>query len=440
VGYRFGAFRYDAEREELWRGDTLVPLNRKALQLLLVLIERRGELVTKQDLFNLVWPQRGATLNNVSQHIFMLRQALEDSTESHDYILTVPRAGYRFIAPVEQLGAESPNRILAQHYCANARELWQMRTQSSLESAIALYNRAIEQHAEHAEAHAGLALCRFLLGDYMFEPGQQMLRLAEADARRALEVDPNNTDAIIISAIAAMQLRYAWKDAEQLLFNALRIDPKKLWAHIALVEHYAMLGELTTARQALTHAESAAGQDEPFPRLPMLRGLLHYLSGAQTAAIAELELLVAHYPRYALARFVLAKALLVYGEPEAARAQVQEILRMGFDPLRPGQPNVRERALAINVLIGAANRDPEAAREATRAFEAEMQGRPISAVCHATCALARDEHALAMRYLETAIANHDPLVGYIAGEPIFAPLRSHPQWPHLLAALNLTAS
>jgi tetratricopeptide (TPR) repeat protein len=267
-----------------------------------------------------------------------------------------------------------------------------------------------------------------------------MLRLAEDDARRALEIAADNTDAIVISAIAAMQLRYAWKDAVQLLFTALHIDPQKLWAHITLIEQYAMRGDLAAARQALRNAESAALQDEAFPRLPMLRGLLHYLSGAQTAAIAELELLVAHYPQYAMARFLLAKALLAAGEPETARVQVQEILRMGFDPLRPGQPNVRERTLAFNVLLHGAIDDGDGLSEATRAFERAMEGRPISGVSRAVCALGCADKALAMRYLENAIANHDPLVGYIGVEPVFVPLRAEPRWPALLTAMNLAVS
>jgi tetratricopeptide (TPR) repeat protein len=341
---------------------------------------------------------------------------------------------------VEQTGSESPKRILAQHYCTNAHELWQMRTQSSLESAIALYDRAIEQYAEYAEAHAGIAVCRFLLAEYMFEPGQHMVRLAEESASRALEIDASNTDAIVVSAMATAQLRYAWQNAEQLLLTALRIDPKKLWAHVVLIEHYAMRGDLPAARQALTNAEAGSLQDEPFPRLPMLRGLLHYVSGAQTAAIAELELLVAQYPRYALARFLLAKALLAYGETDSSFAQVREILRMGFDPLRPGQPNVRERTLAFDVLLHGKMGDADGAREAMRAFEREMEGRPISGVSSAICALGCGDASLAMRHLESAIANHDPLVGYIPVEPFFAPLRARPRWPALLTAMNLAVS
>lgn len=438
--YRFGPFRVDTRREELWRGDAPVPLNRKAVQLLLALIERRGELVTKEELLSIVWPQRGATMNNVSQHIFMLRQALDDSSDDHRYVLTVPRAGYRFVAPVERADAESPGRILARHYCRNARELWQMRTQSSLESAIALYQLAIGRDRSCAEAHAGMAMCRFLLAEYMFEPQHHTLRLAEEDARRALDIEEHNVSAIVIVAIAAMQLRYAWDEAEQLLLRALRADPEHLRAHVVLVEHYAMRGDLASARQALAHAETFAAHDEAFPRLPMLRGLLHHFSGAQTAAISELELLVAHYPRYALARFALAKALLANAEYEPAQAQVQEILRMGFDPLRPGQPNVRERAMTLGVVIRGAAGDREGARAARREFEAAMGDRPISGFSLAACALGCGEPDRAVQLLQAAIANHDPYAGYTAVEPVFAPLRSHREWPSLLAALNLAVS
>lgn len=439
MSYRFGPFRVDPQREELWRGDRQVPLNRKAVQLLVALIERKGELLTKQELLSIVWPL-GATMNNVSQHVFMLRNALEDSADEHQYILTVPRTGYRFVAPVEQTGSESPELVLARHYCTNARELLHMRTQPSIESAIALYERAIEQFEASAEAHAGLAMCRFLLGEYMFEPRQHMLRLAEADAQRALEIDPRNADAIVISAIATMNLRYAWSDAEQLLRSALRVDPKHLWAHAVLIEQYATRGDFEAARQALVHAESlGAKDDEAFPRLPLLRGLLHYYSGAFSAAIAELELLVAHYPRYMLARFMLGKALFANGELESAHAQVEEISRMGFDPFRPGQPNVQERAMTLDVLIRGAGGNRDAARAAVREFEKTMEGRPVSGVSYAICALGCGEPETALRYLQAAVANHEPLIGAISVDPAFNCLRTEPYWQKLLQLMNLAS-
>jgi DNA-binding winged helix-turn-helix (wHTH) protein len=100
VPYRFGPFRVDPIREQLWRGDREVPLNRKAVRLLLALIERSGEVVSKEDLLQRVWPQRGATANNLTQHVFMLRGALGESTGKQRYVLTVPGVGYQFVAPL----------------------------------------------------------------------------------------------------------------------------------------------------------------------------------------------------------------------------------------------------------------------------------------------------------------------------------------------------
>lgn len=437
MGYRFGRFRVDPARDELWRGDERLAVNRKAVQLLVALIERPGELVTKQELLQTVWPQRGATMNNVAQHVFMLRQALEDAAGEHRYILTVPRTGYRFVADVERAGADSPAHVLAQHYCNNAAELWQLRTQPSIESAIALYNRAMEQDPECADAYAGRARCRYLLGEFMFEPQHHMLRLAEMDAQHAMELDPHNPTAKCIAAVAALHLRYAWDEAETLLLAGLRDAPDHLWTHVTLISQYAMRGDLATARQALAHAESLGAVDDPFPRLPLMRGMLHYLSGAQTAAIAELELLVAHYPTFALARFTLAKALLANAEYEPAAEQIDEMLHAGVDPLRPGQPTVRERALPVRVLILGASGDTEAARAATREFELEMEGRPVSGFARAACALGCNDVPLAMRYLRAAIENRDPLVEYAVVEPAFAPLRAHPDWPTVLEALRL---
>jgi hypothetical protein len=96
--------------------------------------------------------------------------------------------------------------------------------------------------------------------------------------------------------------------------------------------------------------------------------------------------------------------------------------------------------MTLDILIRGAAGNFEAARAMTRAFEAEMDGRPISGVCHAVCALGCNDSELAMRHFEAAISNHDPLVGYVAVDPAFAGLRSRADWPKLVAAINLATS
>jgi len=439
VIYDFGPFRVDARRFELLRDGAAVPLKRKAVQALVALIERRGELVTKNELIAAVWGEHGTTTNNLSQHIFMLRDALGDSGGQDAYVLTVPRVGYRFVAAVTHEEGESAGKVIARHYCANAEHLWQMRTHASISSAASLYQQALQEYPRCADAYAGLATCHFLLAEYMFEPQRESLVIAEREAFRALEIDPHHALAHVVLGVCAAQLRYAWREAEHLLLSAIRHRPDLLWAHVHLVEQYIFEGKLSNAWQALAHAQSLAAADDPFPRLPLLRGSLHYFSASYGAAIAELGVLVSDYPSYALARYLLAKAFLGKGDYEQAQFHVDEILRGGYDPLRPGQPHVRERAMTLAVLVLKASGDYAGARRAARELGAFAASRSISNVCLAVASFGAGDINAAMRFIELAVKNREALVANVVPDPLLVPLHSHRMWPRLLAELRLTS-
>lgn len=92
----FGEFRLDLERRVLWRGSTLVGLAPKAADLLTALVRRSGQLVTKQELLQEVWPDTFVEEANLSVLVSQLRRELGGGRT--DYIETVPRRGYRFVA------------------------------------------------------------------------------------------------------------------------------------------------------------------------------------------------------------------------------------------------------------------------------------------------------------------------------------------------------
>jgi len=101
--YHFGNFAVDARTGELSNDGRRTPLRDQPLQLLLALLERPGELVTREELTKRLWPEgtfvdfdRG--LNKAVNH---LRDTLRDSADHPQFIETLPRRGYRFIAPVK---------------------------------------------------------------------------------------------------------------------------------------------------------------------------------------------------------------------------------------------------------------------------------------------------------------------------------------------------
>jgi serine/threonine protein kinase len=113
--YAFGPYRLDSENRVLVRDGTPVSLAPKASEILLVLVEHAGHLVDKDALINRVWPDAFVEEGNLNKNIYFLRKALGVWDGGREYIETVPKRGYRFVAPVSEVThAESaPRRQLA---------------------------------------------------------------------------------------------------------------------------------------------------------------------------------------------------------------------------------------------------------------------------------------------------------------------------------------
>ena len=122
VLYEFGPFQLDPPERQLLCDGQPVPITPKAFDLLVVLVERCGHLVEKDELLRTVW--RGAFVEegNLAVIVSHLRKALNDDRGHHRYIQTVSKKGYRFVAGVKRLGeSESahvafPSRSVPEHY------------------------------------------------------------------------------------------------------------------------------------------------------------------------------------------------------------------------------------------------------------------------------------------------------------------------------------
>ena len=105
--YAFGPFLLDAGQRLLLREGKPVPLTPKAVDTLLVLVRNAGHLVAKDDLMKEVWPDAFVEEVNLAKNIFVLRHALGDGEHAREYIETVPKRGYRFVARVRECVGES---------------------------------------------------------------------------------------------------------------------------------------------------------------------------------------------------------------------------------------------------------------------------------------------------------------------------------------------
>src|SRR5208283_5695108 len=115
IRVKLGPFALDLKAGEIHKGERKVRLQEQPFQILLMLVERSGDLVTLEEIKKKLWPNDTVVEFDHSIHTAMkkLRQALEDSAESPKYVETVARRGYRLLVPVEWIEASPADPQLA---------------------------------------------------------------------------------------------------------------------------------------------------------------------------------------------------------------------------------------------------------------------------------------------------------------------------------------
>lgn len=103
TAYEFGPFRIDTRERQLTRDGSVVPLRPKVFDILLVLVQNSGHILTKDDVMKHVWSDTAVEEGNISRTISTLREALGEGPREHRYIETIPWRGYRFVAAVRQV-------------------------------------------------------------------------------------------------------------------------------------------------------------------------------------------------------------------------------------------------------------------------------------------------------------------------------------------------
>jgi DNA-binding winged helix-turn-helix (wHTH) protein/tetratricopeptide (TPR) repeat protein len=108
--YRFGPFELNTGEESLARNGIRVKVQDLPYRLLVMLMERPGEIVTREEVRQRLWPENTFVEfdNSLGVAIRKVRDALNDDAEAPRYVETIPRRGYRFVAPVTVLGSETP--------------------------------------------------------------------------------------------------------------------------------------------------------------------------------------------------------------------------------------------------------------------------------------------------------------------------------------------
>lgn len=395
--YEFGRFRCEPRERLLLCQGKPISLTPKCFDILLVLVESQGRLVTKEELMKKVWPDSFVEEANLTVNISGLRKVLGETQQGDSYIETVPKKGYRFIAPVRQIPlsesgetahpAEAPPAFASQTRSATRLSLgWTAAAVLCGLIIVALayvYVRPRLRTTAEAGTPRRLAILPFRnLGK---DPDMDFLSLSLPDAVisklayvNALTVRPSSSiekygNGAVDLPKAAAELKVDtlltgtyMRDGDELRITCQLVDVKTdsiLWRNTFDTKYARLLTVQDNVAQqiikglevTLTPSEAQElQQDEPVDPLAYeyyLRGVDLYARGDFPLAIKMLEKSAAIAPSYAmtwayLGRVYAADASLRFGGSTQYR-QAQAAFERALQ-LRPGQ--IEARVYMANLL------------------------------------------------------------------------------------------
>jgi DNA-binding winged helix-turn-helix (wHTH) protein/Flp pilus assembly protein TadD len=297
--YEFEEFRLNPENQSLWRSDRLVAIPPKALETLILLVERRGEIVSRDELLQEVWKETFVEEGNINYTISLLRKTLENK----NLIQTVPRRGYRFTASVREISqngkslTESPepqsnsiteksparwimisiflvsllfltsfaywqragdkpgklpgtssaqNAEAMQAYTRGKMILEKKMVENRVEKAIDEFQKAATLDPTFALAYAGLAEGYSAAAVKTPHPkSADYFAKAKTAAEKSLALDGNLAEGLLIRGWLKRIADWDWAGAETDLRRSIELNPKSAAAH----QRLAVL-LVTTGRQA----------------------------------------------------------------------------------------------------------------------------------------------------------------------------------------------
>jgi TolB-like protein/Tfp pilus assembly protein PilF len=107
--YEFGAYRLDVQGRTLFKEGDHVVLPPKAAELLVALVQAAGRVLTREQLLRSLWPDTVVEEGSLTSHISLLRKTLGEGPMGQDFIETLPKRGYRFVAPVRRVASAAPD-------------------------------------------------------------------------------------------------------------------------------------------------------------------------------------------------------------------------------------------------------------------------------------------------------------------------------------------
>ena len=225
--YEFGGYQLNVAEALLLRGGTPVPLPPKTFEVLTLLVRRAGTLVTRDTLMRELWPDSFVEDANIARHIWMLRQAFG----ADDFIETVPKRGYRFVAAVTPPADAGANAEMPGDRPADSRVYESYLRANQLSQRPSEHPGALKLYLECVAADPGFAPAWVRLGrlyrvmSKYEEDGRASHQRAVAAIERALETGPHLAAAHVQHALLEVDLGRGI-DAMTRLLHQARAHPR----------------------------------------------------------------------------------------------------------------------------------------------------------------------------------------------------------------------
>jgi DNA-binding winged helix-turn-helix (wHTH) protein len=398
---RFGTFDIDPLPAELFRSGRKVHLAPQAFQLLLLLVNRAGDMVSREEIRRSLWPD-GTFVDfdaAVNACISQIRTVLGDRATTPRFIETLPRRGYRFIAPIERVDSSvpviagvvtAPNvtptvsmtqsialtalalvgavalfaaTMVADHQPDAARSLGVdvlqkfERARSGLEDAspgdlldrVKMFEAVLARAPEFADAYIGLADAKLLLATYRTEDPQSAYAAAKAAAGKAFAIDRRRGDAHGLYAAATLLFDWNFEDASRHFERALTLSPRSPRVHHWYARYLTAIGR---HGEAVDHARRAVALRATSPHAVTHLGVALFYAGRYPEARLQCGRAAALMPEFTPA----AQCLRALDSPQTTTAGLPDLyLSAAVDALAGG-----DRTAALDHLQRAANRHSDA--------------------------------------------------------------------------------
>jgi len=443
----FGVFELDLESGELRKHNVRLNLQHQPARVLMTLLEAPGHVVSREALRTRLWPsdtfvdfERG-----LNRAVHRLREVLRDPAESPRFIETLPRRGYRFIAPIhtgapddrvvtsppiESLGPRGPRHAnvkgtAREAYLAGVyfRQKW---TPGAMARSIALLTEAVALAPASGEAHGALAETYCTNGILGCRPAGEVYPKAAAHATKALQLDASLAIAHLVLAEVNKAYEWDWTAADEGYRQALVCDPANPMIHVWHADCLSKTGRHAEAEAAAQHARAL---DPASADRTSFVGLTLYRARRYDEALDMCRRAIDLDPYYPPAHWFMALIHQQRKEHDLAVAALRRAVRYSGN----GAPYVA----LLGRAYGAAGMIDKAA-EILRWLQRLSAHRYVSPMDFAFAYLGVSARDSVFRCLESACAQRIMRAQELT-EPTFDSLRDDPRYEELRRRIGLAA-